>query len=166
MYVGPLEDLVTLWRNPRRLVGEIAFQLDRRILAYVFREQSRLYGFTVLNIQDKILEVSTHPVTGEVDETYKQQLSERHMDLRDRLHKLGYNTMLHPSFTEFIINTFGILKQRPDHHSAQKLGYNNPDFLRKVIVDVAPSKLLKDLLLLLNCLSFMAKQDGKPLFLW
>ncbi|XP_041727603.1 speriolin-like protein [Coregonus clupeaformis] len=153
-------------KDPERLVGEIAFQLDRRILSYVFQGQTRLYGFTVLNIRDKIIQVSTHPLTGKVDEGYRLQLSQRHSELMARLNHLGYSMTLHPPFTEFIINTYGILRQRPDSYSTQELGYNSPDFLRRVVINAAPSKLLKDLLLLFSCLSFMARQDGKPLFLW
>ncbi|KAJ8004816.1 hypothetical protein DPEC_G00140230 [Dallia pectoralis] len=153
-------------KDPERLLGEIAFQLDRRILASIFQGQSRLYGFTVLNIQDKITQVSTHPLTGKVDEGYRLQLSQRHIELMDRLNQLGYNTTLHPPFTEFIINTYGILKQRPDFYCRQELGYNSPAFLRRVVVNASPSKLLKDMLLLLNCLSYMSRLDHKPLFLW
>ncbi|XP_038832261.1 speriolin-like protein [Salvelinus namaycush] len=153
-------------KDPERLVGEIAFQLDRRILSYVFQGQNRLYGFTVLNIRDKIIQVSTHPLTGKVDEGYRLQLSQRHAELMAKLKQLGYSMTLHPPFTEFIINTYGILKQRADSYSAQELGYNSPDFLRRVVINTAPSKLLKDLLLLFSCLSFMARQDAKPLFLW
>ncbi|KAM4600826.1 speriolin-like protein [Polymixia lowei] len=153
-------------KDPERLVGEIAFQLDRRILAHVFQGQTRLYGFTVLNIQDKIIQVSTHPLTARVDEGYRLQLGQRYADLMERLNQLGYNTTLHPPFTEFVINTYGILKQRPGSDTAQEMGYNNPDFLRKVIISTAPGKLLKDLLLLLSCLSYVARMDGKPLFLW
>ncbi|KAM9404291.1 uncharacterized protein ACWYII_028239 isoform 2-T2 [Salvelinus alpinus] len=110
--------------------------------------------------------VSTHPLTGKVDEGYRLQLSQRHAELMAKLKQLGYSMTLHPPFTEFIINTYGILKQRADSYSAQELGYNSPDFLRRVVINTAPSKLLKDLLLLFSCLSFMARQDGKPLFLW
>ncbi|XP_051999704.1 speriolin-like protein [Xyrauchen texanus] len=153
-------------KDPRRLLGEVAFQLDRRILSYVFQEQSRLYGFTVQNIRDKLQQVSTHPLTGKVDEEYKFQLSKRHMEVMDRLHTLGYNVTLHPPFTEFIVNTYGILKELPDAYGEQEPAFNNPEFLRRVIVETAPSKLLRELLLLLGCLCFMAKQDGQSLFLW
>lgn len=40
-----------------RLLGEIAYQLDKRILCYIFQGHRRLYGFTLLNIPDKIIEV-------------------------------------------------------------------------------------------------------------
>lgn len=43
--------------DPNRLFGEIAYQLDRRILSHVFQGNKRFYGFTLVNIKVKITEV-------------------------------------------------------------------------------------------------------------
>jgi len=98
------------------------------------------------------LQVSTHPLTGKVDEGYQLHLTQRYVDLMDRLRQLGYKPALHPHFSEFIVNTYGILKERPGKSSAQGSDYNSPDFLRKLIITTAPTRLQKDLLLVLSCL--------------
>lgn len=84
----------------------------------------------------------------------------------EKLNQFGYKATLHPPFTEFIVNTYGILKERPGDYSTQSMDYNNPDFLKKLIVTTAPRKLQKDLLLVLTCLCNMAEKDRKPLLLW
>ncbi|XP_063054580.1 speriolin-like protein [Engraulis encrasicolus] len=189
-----------------RVVGEIAFQLDRRILALIFQEQHRLYGFTVQNIADKITQVSTHPVTGEVDKCVRARLCERHLAVTERLGRLGYDMAVHPALSELLVNTYGILRQRPDpqhsepqhsdtQHSdpqqsdadsesnppldrsseqqrseagseSRRHDYSCPEVLRRVVVETVPPSLLKDVLLLLVCLRYLAKHDGKPLLLW
>ncbi|KAI5182211.1 Speriolin-Like Protein [Manis pentadactyla] len=55
---------------PRRTgaVGEIAFQLDRHILAYVFLGVTQLYGLTISNIPEKIRQTSIKSLDGSVDE--------------------------------------------------------------------------------------------------
>ncbi|XP_006876176.1 PREDICTED: speriolin-like protein isoform X3 [Chrysochloris asiatica] len=147
-----------------RIVGEIAFQLDRRILAYVFPGVTRLYGFTVSNIPEKIKQTSIKSLDGSVDEKKLRELTHRYLTLTARLEKLGYNRDVHPVFSEFLINTYGILKQRPDLR-AHPL-HSNPAALRKLVIDIVPPKFLGDSLLLLNCLCELSKEDSKPLFAW
>lgn len=110
--------------------------------------------------------MTTHPLTGKVDEGYRLHLTQRYADLMEWLNHLGYKTTLHPPFTEFIVNTYGILKERPSEYSTQAMDYSNPGFLRKLIVTRAPKKLQKDLLLVLTCLCNIAEKDRKPLLLW
>ncbi|XP_077137549.1 speriolin-like [Ranitomeya variabilis] len=61
----------------QRIVGEIAFQLDRWILRAIFLKQRRLYGFRVTDIKEKILQVTTSPLTGKVDENLRSELFQR-----------------------------------------------------------------------------------------
>uniref|UniRef100_A0A8C0CGS6 Lanosterol synthase n=1 Tax=Balaenoptera musculus TaxID=9771 RepID=A0A8C0CGS6_BALMU len=147
-----------------RIVGEIAFQLDRRILAYIFPGVTRLYGFTVSNIPDKIKQTSVKPLDGSVDEKRRRELTHRFLTLTARLERLGYSRHVHPAFSEFLINTYGILKQRPDLR-ANPL-HSSPAALRKLVIDVVPPKFLGDSLLLLNCLCELSKEDSRPLFAW
>lgn len=83
----------------------------------------------------------------------------------EQLKQLGYKITLHPHFTEFIVNTYGILKERPAENSTQARDYNNSEYLRNLIVTTAPRKLKKDLLLVLTCLCHVAKRDRKPILL-
>ncbi|XP_038125506.1 speriolin-like protein [Cyprinodon tularosa] len=149
-----------------RLLGEIAYQLDRRILSYVFQAHQRLYGFTLRNIPEKIIEVSTHPLTGKMDGAYQLHLTQRYKDIMEMLSQFGYKAALHPPFCEFVVNTYGILMERPSRSSTQEADYNNPEFLKKLIENTAPKKLQKDLLLVLSCLCFIAEKDKEPLLAW
>ncbi|CAK7319444.1 Speriolin-like protein [Vulpes lagopus] len=146
-----------------RIVGEIAFQLDRRILAYVFPGLTRLYGFTVANIPEKIKQTCIKSLDGSVDQTRLRELTQRYAALTARLERLGYNREVHPEFSEFLINTYGILRQRPDLRASPP---RSPAALRKLLIDVLPPKFLGDSLLLLSCLCELAKEDRKPLFAW
>lgn len=126
-----------------------------------------MFAFSLIySLSDPLLQFSTHPLTGKVDEGYRIHLTQRYNDLLERLSKLGYKEALHPAFSEFIVNSYGILKDRPNECSTQETSYNNPEFLRKVIIAIAPKRLHKDLLLLLACLCMMAEMDEHPLLLW
>lgn len=109
-------------------------------------------------------QTSIKSLDGSVDEKKLRELTHRYLSLMARLEKLGYNREVHPVFSEFLINTYGILKQRPDLR-ANPL-HSSPAALRKLVIDIVPPKFLGDSLLLLNCLCELSKEDSKPLFAW
>ncbi|KAM8825946.1 speriolin-like protein [Synchiropus picturatus] len=149
-------------QDPKRILGEVALQLDRRILSYVFQGHKRRYGFTISNIPAKIKEVSIHPLTRQVNEDYELHLTRRYDRLMGNLTQKGYRTPFHPLFSEFIVNTFGVF-ERP---GSQTLEYNNPDFLKTLIMTEAPQNLQEDLIIILDCLCFMAEKYKRTLFKW
>ncbi|XP_037385662.1 LOW QUALITY PROTEIN: speriolin [Talpa occidentalis] len=148
-----------------RLVGEIAFQLDRRILSSIFPERVRLYGFTVSNIPEKIIQASLNPHDHKLDEDLCQTLTQRYVGIMNRLQSLGYNGRVHPALTEQLVNAYGILRERPEL-AASEGGSYTVDFLQRVLVETVHPSVLTDALLLLSCLSQLARDDGKPMFIW
>lgn len=109
-------------------------------------------------------QTSVKSLDGSVDEKKLRELTQRYVTLTARLERLGYSPDVHPAFSEFLVNTYGILRQRPDLR-ANPL-HSSPAALRRLLIDVVPPKFLGDSLLLLNCLCELSKEDGKPLFAW
>ncbi|XP_032171762.1 speriolin isoform X1 [Mustela erminea] len=159
---SPRESKQLAWE---RLVGEIAFQLDRRILSSIFPERVRLYGFTVSNIPEKIIQASLNPSDHKLDEELCQTLTQRYVSIMNRLQSLGYNGRVHPALTEQLVNAYGILRERPEL-AASEGGSYSMDFLQRVLVETVHPSMLSDALLLLSCLSQLAHDDGKPMFIW
>ncbi|KAM3921047.1 speriolin-like protein [Leptodactylus fuscus] len=148
----------------KSIVGEIAFQLDRGILCAIFREQYRLYGYRVANIKEKIIQVTTSPLTGNVDDHLRSELNQRYHHIMDQLKKLGYDPEVHPYYTEYLVNTYGIMKERTTTEDMSFM--NDPQTLRKMIIDYMVSEKVEDLLIILNCLAYLAKQNGNSMFTW
>ncbi|XP_054841928.1 speriolin-like [Eublepharis macularius] len=149
-----------------RIVGEIAFQLDRRILSSIFPDQVRLYGFTVSNIPEKIRQLSLNGSEAGLTTDQCASMMERYNSIMTQLKPLGYDPSVHPRFTEQIVNTYGILRERPDMRATEGDLYNDIEYLRNVVQTAAPPEKSADCMLLLNCLHKLSLEDGKPLFIW
>ncbi|KAG8546269.1 hypothetical protein GDO81_019361 [Engystomops pustulosus] len=125
----------------------MAFQLDRRILTFIFPDHTRLYGVSVANIPQKIIEAATDPATGNVDEKKRTSMMQRYDEIMKTLKQYGYDMAIHPTFSEKMVNALC-----------------DPENLKKIAYCAVPSSDLENVLTLLKCLSQLSKRDGKPLF--
>lgn len=89
----------------------------------------------------------------------------RNNEIMDILQTYGYSPINHAELSELIVNTFGILSEKPPCQQTLD-NYNNRDYLHKLIVDYAPPNFVNDLLVFLNSLWHLSVADGKPMFLW
>ncbi|XP_069738133.1 speriolin-like [Phaenicophaeus curvirostris] len=144
-----------------QLVGEIAYQLDRRILANVFPDRTRFYGFTVANLPEKIITTALAAGPGGFEEQRCAAAAGRYVAVLGRLRTLGYSPAAHAAFTEALVNAYRILPP-----SALPDGHQNVAELRKVVAETVPAAARADALLLLECLQELAREDGQPLFRW
>ncbi|MEE6521852.1 hypothetical protein FKM82_020187 [Ascaphus truei] len=150
----------------QRIIGEIAFQLERRILASIFEDSVRLYGITVFTTPHKITEVATDHQSGQLDTAKQSELTKKYKDIMEKLNNCGYDRDIHPAFSEYTVNTYGIIKEYPPPDSSDLQGLLNPENLKKVAKLTVPAGDLKDVLILLTCLSKLSEEDGKPVFVW
>ncbi|KAJ1195591.1 hypothetical protein NDU88_004869 [Pleurodeles waltl] len=104
--------------------------------------------------------------TGKVDEEQKSNLKLRYKCIMDKLAQFDYDPCVHPGFSEYIVNLFGILKERPQPGSEELRQLMDPENLKKMAVSTVPETDLKDVLILLKCLTQLSKEDGKPVFVW
>ncbi|XP_043912835.1 speriolin-like [Protopterus annectens] len=150
-----------------RIVGEIAYQLDQRILSYIFPEEVSLTDLTVKNATTDMLEIAKDPMTGEIDSKMLSQMGQNYVDILDRLRiNQGYDDKIHPVFTECIFKSYGVLLRRPQPGTQEYLAYNDYNYLHDVIVSTVPEDIAPGCICLLNCLYHFSKTDEKPMFCW
>jgi len=141
------------------MIGEIALQLDRRILQFVFAPRQRLYGFTVRNIRGKIEECSTDVVEGNVDENIRKKLTEKYDSLIAYLNSnSGYQELYHAIFSEILVNAFGVLRSK----SRKLIEYED---LKLLINHCLKKCYATETIIILDSLVALAKLDGKQLFI-
>ncbi|XP_070574350.1 speriolin-like protein [Ptychodera flava] len=152
--------------SSERILGEIAYQLDRRIVSYVFSQgilpgqsKRRFYGYTVLNIP-KMIELEW------ADEMTRDVLRQRFQDIIDIITTVGFNLERHPAIIIRIINSYGMLDIRPGRDEASQSEYTR-ECLHQQIIDLKlHPRDEEDMLCLSECLAALAMEDGKPIFFY
>ncbi|CAL1533261.1 unnamed protein product [Lymnaea stagnalis] len=160
----------TKCRPSLKLLGELAFQLERRILDYVFgmedSKRRRFYGYTVSNIFS-MMERETKFPKGGSDVITKSELAGRLKKLLQALERYGYNIKTHGEFAQEMVNKYGLLACPPDESTIAQFGLNDPNAIAHLIQQLAqgPSE-IGSLTVLLNSLKYLSKCDQRPLFIW
>ena len=159
-------------KTPTRLIGEIAFQLDRRILNFIFqttkstREKRRFYGYTIANIEEKMRQETLDPTTGKLDTASYTQLRTRYEYLISNISALGYDINYHGQVASGLVNKYGLLPLPPNREDTRHFQSRNRDLFEEVLVRITPAHEMRDVHILLWALAWMASADGKPMVSW
>jgi len=158
------------FRPSARLLGELAFQLERRMLDYVFglegAKKRRFYGYTVANICYMMEKESMSP-DGQSDVIGRTEMTCRLRKLLCALEKYGYDIKIHADFSQEIINKYGLLPNPPDAKTLSTFQLNDPCIVASLISRLSKRQSeVHDLNILLNCLNFLSSCDGRTLFVW
>ena len=159
----------------KRIIGEIAFQLDRRILEYVFAwkqeseqprdKRRRFYGFSVSNIGAMIRKEATEK-NGQLNVKKELEMRYRFEYVMKSLVKFGYLLEKHSTLSQDLVNKYGLLSGPPDRKTARDLGLDDPIILRLLLIQMIKNEnVLQDVLIILDCLCLLAHEDKKSIFL-
>lgn len=156
-----------------RIIGEIAFQLDRRILEYVFsvtddkqnnKRRSRYYGYSVSSIRMLIRkEVQRSGNDPDLDSYLRARLDH----IVKALQPLKFDVEYHPEFTQNIVNKYGLLNGTPKPGTIEETALSEPAVMRLLVGQLLKDDVERDhMLIILDCLQFMAHHDKGPFFIW
>ncbi|XP_060084632.1 uncharacterized protein LOC132563888 [Ylistrum balloti] len=161
-------------KSSKRLIGEIAFQLDRRILEYVFSKKfvpdkenrKRYYGYSISNVGEMIRKEAMDE-QGKVNVRKELEMRYRFDYIMKTLSSFGYILDRHSQFAQDMVNKHGLLNAPPDKQTVKVFGLEDPVILRVLLSKLLRSDVeLQDELVLLDCLCLLAHDDRKPIFLW
>ncbi len=135
-----------------RLLGEICYQLERRILILIFSQSKQFYGYSLRYLSLIIDNEETK---------YKK----RFLKIKKYLLKTNFYFNYHSIITFNFINKYGIYF----NYQWLKINSNilsNINEIQSFCYKILSKKFHKDLTIILYSLELISKFDGKPLFYW
>lgn len=159
----------------KTVIGEIAFQLHRRMIKIVFQQNTtkfmkdlkrdRDYGHAVQSIHYLIMKETlkddgTQDVLGEL--IYCDRLE----NLLQHLEKHGYNQKIHEEFTHKMVDKYGTINCRLSRRQVNEYRLEDQEVLEALLYRIAADKSeLHNTMVLLNCLRTVVNWDGGNLFI-
>lgn len=141
-------------------IGEVAFQLERRVFNFCFPTQTRFYGYSLRNIETLIAR--------EPDAVERQRQQTRFNQIIEKLRNANFLPYFHSELSSSLINQYGVLGRSlaEVRSAAQQGGFDDKEFITNVIRTKVPCSLQSDVLVILQCLILLSEEDGDPLFRW
>ena len=158
----------------KRLIGEVAFQLDRRILEFIFSwkffadkaKKRRYYGYSLANLGQMIRKEATDE-EGKLNTKKELEMRYRFDYVRKTLKSFGYNFDIHGQISQNMVNKYGLLNGPPDKQTIKDFGLEDPVVLRMLLNSlIEDTAELENELILLDCLCLLAHEDRKSIFMW
>nr|KAG5688788.1 hypothetical protein BaRGS_033272 [Batillaria attramentaria] len=125
---------------PEAILGEIAFQLERRVLREVFDKRRRSSG-------------------GSSSTSCSQQKKSPKGGQRHRF----YGVNKHGLLAQNIINKYGLFYQPPDAATIVRLGLHDFRTVRDHVIRMTSGKEREGMLVLLNCLHALGSKENQPI---
>ena len=143
-----------------RLLGEICYQLERRILVLIFSSTKHLYGYS-LRLLPILIENETN-----VDERRRYQ--RRWHQIETYLHQSHFDYSSHSILTFNCINQYGIYADYTwlTTHTDLLSNINELKNICYSMLTKSVQKMKKDFSILIDSLQLISKADGQPLFHW
>lgn len=141
-----------------RLLGEICYQLERRILTLIFSPTKQFYGYS-LRYLPLIIE-------HESNEQQRTMYKKRFEQIENSLRSVHFQFDYHSNLTFSLINQYGIYfdYQWLNHH-AHLLGSRSQ--IHSLCQSIFSKKIYnEDLQIILYSLEMISNSDGKPVFYW
>jgi len=139
------------------VLGEICYQLERRILVLIFSKSKHMYGYS--------LRYLPLIIQNEQNKHDRSIYKKRFLQIEKYLLKTNFQFNYHPILTFDLINKYGIYFNYQWLITNSKL-LSNLNEIKLYCYSILSKNFHKDLEIILHSLELISIFDGKPLFYW
>lgn len=140
-----------------RLLGEICYQLERRILILIFSPLKQFYGYS--------LRYLSLIIKNEPNQQYRLLYQKRFQQIQKYLLQVNFHFNIHSILTFSLINQYGIYFDYQWLETNSQL-LTNLNEIKSFCYSICSSNYHHDFNIILHSLQLISNIDGKPLFYW